>query len=57
MAARILVVDDEPEVLDLVVEAMEADGHTVTAVGDGLAALDRLADTSFDVVITDLVMP
>lgn len=57
MTTRILVVDDTPEVLDIVVEAMEADGHAVTAVHDGLAALDRLAETSFDVVITDLVMP
>lgn len=54
---RVLVVDDEPEVLELLVEALAGDGHDVTAVGDGLAALDRLAAGSFDVIVTDLVMP
>ncbi|MBI4247660.1 MAG: response regulator [Candidatus Rokubacteria bacterium] len=55
--ARILVVDDEPEVLDVLAEALAADGYPVATAADGLAALDRIAAEPFDVVVTDLVMP
>jgi len=54
--ARILVVDDE----QLVAEAIErvlSEHHDVVAVGSGRAALARLAESRFDVVVCDLLMP
>lgn len=55
--ARILVVDDEPVILDILRDILEFEGHSVEAVGDGLTALGRLAEQSFDVLLTDMKMP
>jgi DNA-binding response OmpR family regulator len=41
--ARLLVVDDEPMVREVVTRYLEQDGHTVTVVGDGAAALQALS--------------
>jgi DNA-binding NtrC family response regulator len=54
---RILVADDDADVRGAVVEALEAAGHEVVAAGDGAAALERLSQTSFDLLITDVRMP
>jgi DNA-binding NtrC family response regulator len=54
---RILVADDDPDVRGAVVDALEAEGHEVTPVGDGASALERLSVTSFDLLITDVRMP
>jgi len=55
--ARLLIVDDEPKLGRLVAEMLELDGHTVTRVEDGRAALVELSAREFDVVLTDLKMP
>src|ERR1051325_3140321 len=55
--ARLLIVDDEPKLGRLVAEMLEIDGHTVTRVEDGRAALVELSSREFDVVVTDLKMP
>jgi DNA-binding NtrC family response regulator len=58
--ARILVVDDEPKLGRLAAEMLELDGHEVTHVGGGRAALAALAAPAsrpFDLVLTDLKMP
>ena len=55
--ARILVVDDEPDVAELVVLILARAGHEVEAVHSGRAALARLETTAYDLVICDLVMP
>jgi CheY-like chemotaxis protein len=59
MAARILVVDDEPMVRALIVRALTDEGYEVIAVANGRAALDaaRGADTGFDLVVTNNYMP
>ena len=54
---RILVVDDEPTVGDLLREMLEADGQRVEVAAHGKAALDRLAEAPFDLVISDFKMP
>ncbi|MDZ7288321.1 MAG: SpoIIE family protein phosphatase [candidate division KSB1 bacterium] len=54
--AAILVVDDEQAIRFLLSEVLAKDGHRVTAVADGDAALERLRVTNFDLVITDLHM-
>lgn len=55
--ARILVAEDEGPVREFVSRALSLSGHEITAVEDGLQALDALADTKFDLLLTDIVMP
>jgi two-component system, NtrC family, response regulator HydG len=55
--ARLLVVDDEAKLGQLVSEMLELDGHVVTRVAGGRAALIELKAREFDVVLTDLKMP
>ena len=54
---RILVVDDDDKVRELICEALELHGHQVVAAGNGLCALESFGSGIFDVVITDIVMP
>jgi len=56
-SARVLVIDDEPEVRDLLAELLTGQGHVVTACADGHAGLLRLEQEPVDLVITDLGMP
>jgi two-component system response regulator AtoC len=55
--ARILVADDEAGLRAFLVEALELEGHEVTAAADGLEAERLLAARSFDLLVTDLKMP
>jgi PAS domain S-box-containing protein len=55
--AHILVVDDEPEVGQLLIDILERDGHRVDRVGSGREALTRLADGEVDLILSDLRMP
>jgi signal transduction histidine kinase len=55
--ARILVVDDDPVMLELSGAKLRDAGHDVTVAADGLAALDLLNAERFDLVISDLDMP
>src|ERR1700680_3955994 len=54
---RVLVVDDDPDVREAVVTALELEGHSVATEADGLAALKRLAQAEFDAVVLDVLMP
>ncbi len=53
----ILIVDDEPDVRETLLEALQEQGYTAEAVASGEAALERMAQRSFPVVLTDLHMP
>jgi DNA-binding response OmpR family regulator len=58
--AHILVVEDEPRLRDLLRLYLERDGHAVTVVGDGRAAIEAVdaADTApIDLVVLDLMLP
>ena len=55
--ARILVAEDDRAVQSFVSRALTHKGHEVTAVDDGVQALERLRADSFDLLITDIVMP
>jgi DNA-binding response OmpR family regulator len=55
--ARILIVDDEPDLRGMVRLILELDGHQVHEAHHGRAALERLAETEVDLVITDVMMP
>lgn len=54
---HILVVDDEPEVREIVLTILRLAGYRVAGAEDGIDALRVLARESFDGVITDLLMP
>lgn len=53
----ILVVDDEPEVAELLVEVLAVDGHQVEAVPNGARALEKLNECAYDLILSDLRMP
>ena len=55
--ARILLAEDEDSVGAFVARALTQQGHDVTRVVDGLAALHALASAPFDLLLTDIVMP
>jgi two-component system, NtrC family, response regulator AtoC len=55
-AQRVLVVDDEPEMADVVVEALTHRGYNAVRMNSADAAWNRLEQEDFDVVVTDLNM-
>lgn len=55
--AKILVAEDDKAVNAFVTRALGHRGHEVRAVPDGSAALAALADESFELLLTDIVMP
>lgn len=55
--ASILIVDDEPEVASLLAEILEEDAHRVETASNGVTALDKLRDGTYDLIISDLKMP
>jgi two-component system cell cycle response regulator CpdR len=60
--ARILVVEDEPDVRTFVTRALRGAGHDVDAAGDGRPAREtlsqaRAAGRPFDLLLTDILMP
>ncbi|HWR13642.1 MAG TPA: response regulator transcription factor [Terriglobales bacterium] len=54
---KILVVDDEPQILRVLRRGLEDKGYEVATASDGVAALDTLKSTKVDLLITDLRMP
>ena len=55
--SRILVVEDEPMVAEVVERYLRRDGHDVTLAFDGQAALDEFARAPAELVILDLMLP
>ena len=55
--ARILVVEDEPRLGELLRLYLERDGHAVTVVADGRAAIDAVDADPVDLVVLDLMLP
>ena len=54
---RILVVDDEPPIVELVTGYLEREGWTVSSAGDGVAALEGARVQAPDVVVLDVMLP
>jgi two-component system, OmpR family, response regulator RegX3 len=57
VSARILVVDDDPGIQDVVRFALAGEGFEVDAVADGKSALERAATDEYDVVVLDVMLP
>ena len=56
-AARILVVDDEKVIREILAEFLQLEGYQVATCEDGQRALDELRLRPYDMVISDLKMP
>jgi DNA-binding response OmpR family regulator len=57
MNERILLVDDEPDIIASVRYLLERDGFAVETANDGESALDRALASRFDVVVLDVMLP
>jgi CheY-like chemotaxis protein len=55
--AKILVVDDEPDIVRFVVKTMESRGHAVSKAMNGKLAIEQVANDRPDVIILDLNLP
>jgi DNA-binding response OmpR family regulator len=55
--SRVLVVDDDPTVSEVVARYLERDGYAVETVADGRTALDRALAEPPDLVVLDLMLP
>jgi DNA-binding response OmpR family regulator len=55
--ARILIVEDEPRLAELLRLYLERDGHAVTVVGDGRTAITAVDAGPVDLVVLDLMLP
>ena len=55
--AKILIVDDEPRIRELIREHLQYAGYTCEEAADGSAALAQVTSSGFDLVILDLMMP
>jgi DNA-binding response OmpR family regulator len=56
-SARVLVVEDEPHIRDLIALHLKLEGLTAVAVGDGSEGLTRARGEPFDLVVLDLMLP
>jgi two-component system, OmpR family, alkaline phosphatase synthesis response regulator PhoP len=54
---RILIVDDEPPLVQLVASYLRREGHEVFTAGDGLAALETVRAVEPDVIVLDVMLP
>lgn len=55
--ARILLVDDDPLISDLVVDMLAMEGYEVDTASNGVEALGKLQNQRYDLIVTDLHMP
>jgi DNA-binding NtrC family response regulator len=55
--ARILIVDDDPEIVAVLTELLEKDGYQATACATGAAAISLGGEVRFDVILADIRLP
>jgi signal transduction histidine kinase len=54
---KILVVEEEVQIRDLLVDVLKGQGHNVDTVSTGSRALELIGRTSYDLILTDVTMP
>ncbi|MBO9627038.1 MAG: response regulator transcription factor [Microbacterium sp.] len=57
MATRVLVVDDEPQLADLIARHLSREGYETETATDGIAALTLASRSRFDLAVVDVTMP
>ena len=55
--AKILLAEDDDDMRNFLVKALQKAGHEVTSFGEGLSAFEEIKHASFDLLLTDIVMP
>ncbi len=55
--ANVLIVDDEPQIREIVKEVLVQNGHRVAEASDGLEAIERLQNSFFNLIVSDFTMP
>jgi len=55
--ARILLVDDNPIVSQVIIDILSLDGYNVDTAPNGIAALEKIEGRRYDLILTDLHMP
>lgn len=56
-AKKILIVEDEKELLDLYVQLLEQEGYDVDKAADGEMALKKITDNTYDLILLDIILP
>lgn len=54
---RILLAEDDPRVAQMVASALGREGYTVDVAADGETALERVATTTYDLLVLDIMLP
>ena len=54
---RLLVVEDDPRLADVLMRGLREEGYAVDAARDGSSALDQIATNAYDAVILDIMIP
>ncbi len=57
MAKKILLVDDEPEMVEMVKMRLEAHGYEIITANDGLGGLEKARNENPDLILLDLMLP
>jgi two-component system cell cycle response regulator CpdR len=55
--AKIILAEDDEDMRRFLVRALERAGHVVTSFGEGASAFEEIKQSSFDLLLTDIVMP
>ena len=55
--ARILIIDDEPQIRSMLTLMLEREGYEVVEASDGVAGIKLYRQNPVDLIITDLIMP
>jgi len=55
--ARILLIDDDPLVRNILRQILELDGHMVVDAANGAVAMQRWSEQPADLIVTDILMP
>lgn len=55
--AKILIVDDEEKIRELIKKYAIFEGHTIIEASNGMEAIDKLKNHSLDIIILDIMMP
>lgn len=55
--AKIILAEDDEDMRRFLVRALERAGHVVVSFGEGVSAFEEIKQSSYDLLLTDIVMP
>ena len=55
--AKILIVEDEKDLLDLYADTLKEAGHEIDTTDDGVEAFDKMKQGGYDLVLLDIILP